>query len=117
MASGDVKVDGLVEDGKRGIEMIGERDGMGFSIRGGEAAASVPGARDGSAQDGAGFIVEPCSEDDLLCGFDVLRGDIWNDEVLPYGETKLAGTEAVGDLCKSAHLLSWQSANRNRDTD
>ncbi len=57
--------------GKRCIEMIGERDGVGLGVGGGEAAALVAGAGDRAAKDCACFVVEAGVGEGLLCGFEV----------------------------------------------
>ena len=62
---------------KRAVEMIGERDGVGLGVGGGEAAAFVAGAGDGSAEHRAGVEVEARGENGLLGGFEVGRWRCW----------------------------------------
>ncbi len=57
--------------------MVGQRDGVGLGIGGGEAAALVAGAGDGAAEHSAGFEVEPGGEDRCLCGFELVGGECW----------------------------------------
>ena len=44
-------------------------------------------------------------------------GDVGNDEILPDGEPKFAGAEAVGNVGERAHLRDGQPANRDGDAD
>jgi len=117
VAAGDVEVDGLVEDGEVCVEVVGEGDGVGFGVGGREAAAAVAGAGDGSAENGACGDVEVSFGEGLFCSFEVLRGDVGDEQVLPDGEAELARAEAVGDVGEGAHLGDRQAADRDGDAD
>ena len=66
VAAGDVEVHGLVEQGERGVERVGECDGVRLGVGGGEAAALAAGAGYGAGEDDAGFIGEAGGANGLL---------------------------------------------------
>jgi len=117
VATGDVEVDGLVEDGEACVEMAGEIDGVGFSVRGGEAAALVACAGNGSGEDCAGVVIEACVLDSLRCDFEVLGRNVGDDEVLPDGEAEFTGAEVLGYVGERTHLRCGEMAYGDGNAD
>ncbi len=76
--------------GKELIETAGERDSVRLGIGGSEAATPIPRAGDGSGKDGASGELEASIEQSLLRERQRARGDIGDEQVLPYGEADLS---------------------------
>ena len=116
MATGEVDVHRPI-DGDARIQPIDQFRGVAFCIARRELAAGVAGAGDQPAAQRRGTPIQPKRRDCRQSVVERLVGNVADDQVLPDGQPQRAGTEALGDHGKAAHVPGRQPRHRDDNAD